>query len=718
MVKEMQRSQPQEQTRSKPVGPNAWRSPCAAIRTRKNAQNCANVARFCEFSCGVALFLLVSAACFAWDQATPEDVALDPAKLQHARDYALTGGGSGFITRHGKLVMSWGDEKARYDLKSSTKSIGVTALGLALMDGRIALDDKAAKYHPILAILPESNLQTGWIDEITIRHLATQTAGFEKPGGYGKLLFKPGTEWLYSDAGPNWLAECITLIYKRDLNDLMFERVFTPIGITPADLTWRKNSYRDAQIEGVMRREFGSGISASVDAMARIGLLYLNKGRWDGKQIIPESFVDMARTTVPGIAGVPTATESGDMGLSSNHYGLLWWNNADASIAGVPTDTYWSWGLYDSLIVVMPKFDIVVSRAGKSWKREQDAAHYAVLEPFLQPIAAAVTDQAGPPYPPSPVIKSITWAPKETIIRKAAGSDNWPMTWADDDALYTAYGDGWGFEPKVEKKLSLGLARIDGSPESFTGTNIRSETGEQIGQGAAGKKASGLLSVDGVLYMWVRNADNSQLASSADHGKTWQWSDWQFTEGFGCPTFLNFGKDYAEARDNYVYVYTFDSDSAYQPADHMNLARVPKDKIAHRDAYEFFARLGDAGQPAWSKDIHQRGPVFTHKGNCYRSSVCYNAPLKRYLWWQVIPANLDAAGRPDTRFEGGFAIYDAPEPWGPWTTACFTNKWDTGPGESASMPTKWTSRDGKSLRLIFSGQDAFSLRKATLELKE
>ena len=658
------------------------------------------------------------AAAFAWQYAPPQTVGMNPAALTQARQYALTGAGSGYIIRRGKLVMAWGDEKQRYDLKSTTKSIGITALGLALADNRIALDDQASKYHPTLGLPPQTNARTGWIDQITILHLATQTAGFEKPGGFGKILFQPGTKWLYSDAGPNWLAECLTLIYQKDLNDLMFHRIFAPIGITPKDLTWRRNAYRDPQIQGIMRREFGAGIHANVDAMARIGLLYLNKGRWDGKQLIPESFVDMARATVPGIAGLPTAPESQDMGTPSSHYGLLWWNNADGAIKDVPTDTYWSWGLYDSLIVVMPTLDIVVARAGKSWPRKPGDAHYAVLEPFLQPIAAAVADAKQPPYPPSPVIENIVWAPIDTIIRKAHGSDNWPITWADDDALYTAYGDGWGFEPKVEKKLSLGLCRITGSPKSFNGVNIRSQTGEQIGDGDRGKKASGMLCVDGILYMLVRNAANSQLAWSADHGKTWQWSDWRFAEGFGCPTFLNFGRDYEGARDNYVYVYSFDSDSAYVPSDHMNLARVPKDRITQRNAYEFFTRLDDQGQPVWSGDISLRGPVFTHKGACYRSSVSYNAPLKRYLWWQVLPTNPDfTPQRPDTRFEGGFAIYDAPQPWGPWTTAFYTEKWDTGPGESATIPTKWISEYGKSVYLIFSGQDAFSVRKATIQLR-
>jgi len=61
------------------------------------------------------------------------------------------------------------------------------------------------------------------------------------------------------------------------------------------------------------------------------------------------------------------------------------------------------------------------------------------------------------------------------------------MTWADDDAIYTAYGDGRGLEPFVPEKLSMGFARIIGGPANFTGVNIRSPTGETRGDGPAGK---------------------------------------------------------------------------------------------------------------------------------------------------------------------------------------------------------------------------------------
>ena len=111
--------------------------------------------------------------------------------------------------------------------------------------------------------------------------------------------------------------------------------------------------------------------------------------------------------------------------------------------------------------------------------------------------------------------------------------------------------------------------------------------------------------------------------------------------------------------------------------------------------------------PVWTPDVAQRGAVFEHPGLCRRSGISYNAGLGRYLWWQQ-----RAEGDVDTRFNGGFGIYDAPEPWGPWTTAYFTLEWDCGPGEMASFPTKWMSQDGRTCYLVFSGNDYFSVRKA------
>ena len=319
------------------------------------------------------------------------------------------------------------------------------------------------------------------------------------------------------------------------------------------------------------------------------------------------------------------------------------------------------------------------------------------------------------PYPPSKLITGIRWAPRESIVRKAKGGDNWPVTWADDDALYSAYGDGWGFEPKVKGKLSLGLVKVMGGPTAFHGVNIRSVDAERKGQGKHGEKASGMLMVEGVLYMFVRNAGNSRLGWSEDHGRTWSWADWKFETSFGCPTFLNYGRNYAGARDEFVYLYSQDIDTAYAAADGMVLARILKDQLRDRKAYRFYAGLNAAGEPQWTANIAKRQRVFEHAGMCYRGGVTYNAGLKRFLWCQIHP---DSPHQQGPRFAGGFGIYEAPNPWGPWSTVYFTRAWDVGPGETSSFPTKWMSPDGRTAHLLFSGDDYFSVRRAEFLIRD
>lgn len=216
--------------------------------------------------------------------------------------------------------------------------------------------------------------------------------------------------------------------------------------------------------------------------------------------------------------------------------------------------------------------------------------------------------------------------------------------------------------------------------------------------------------VNGVLYLWARNAGLSQLAWSTDHGRTWTWADWKFTIGFGCPTFLNFGPNNAGARDGYVYVYSHDADSAYRAGDGVCLGRVPRDRIRDRDAYEFFTGSGADGGPLWSAEIGDRGAVFTNPGKCYRVTVSYNAGLKRYLLCQT-------GSDGHSKVEAGFGIFDAPEPWGPWTTVTYLPAWDVNPGETCSFPTKWMSADGRTLHLLFSGDDGFCVRQAMMITK-
>lgn len=676
---------------------------------------------------------------FDWQTATPESQGLSSARLDALRDELAKRQTKAFlVVRNDRIVYVWyapdhGPAKPHGTASLAKALVGGLSLGVALTDGQIALDDPAAKFVPQWKGDPRKS-------KITVRQLGSHTSGLDDAEADGQphekltgwkgdfwkrppvpddpftiardrtpAIYDPGERLRYSNPGIAMLTYCVTAATKTDARTLLRDRVLRPIGV--GDKEWSAGYGKTYIVDGLPLVAAWGGGSFTARATARIGRLVLRGGDWDGRRILSPEAVRRVTTS----AGLP-----GDCGMG-------WWTNAAGRYKTIPRDAVWGAGAGDQVLLVVPSLNLVMVRNGSALEAPPKpkpgeppldvfaAYHDRRTQILFEPLVAAITDRKlGPPYPLSPVVTNLTWAPKETIVRKAKGSDNWPLTWSDDGHQYTAYGDGNGFEPFTKEKLSLGLARVEGGPADFTGANLRSATLDQLGDGIRGKKASGILMAGGTLYLWVRNAGNSLLAWSADHGNTWTWADWKFTTSFGCPTFLNFGRDYAGARDEFVYVYSPDSDSAYAPADRMVLARVPKDRVRDRAAYEFFQRADVKGEPIWTRDIAYLGPVFAHPGRCYRSGVSYSAGLKRYLWVQIIPGT--QGRRPDTRFEGGFGVYDAPEPWGPWTTAYFTEKWDVGPGETASFPTKWMSDDGKTLHLVFSGDDSFSVRRATLTI--
>ena len=618
--------------------------------------------------------------------------------------------------------------KQHYTASLAKSLVGGLSLMLAMDDGRARPDELASRFVPQWADIAGKR-------DITLRHLATHTSGMEDAeadhlphdrltgwkGDFWKrlptphdpftisrditpVLENPGTNARYSNPGMAMLSYCLTASLRgapqTDLRSLLKTRIMDPIGVPKKE--WSVGYGQTTTVDGLPLVAAWGGGDFSPNACARVASLLLHKGNWHGRQLISRATVEEATQ----YAGMP------------NHSGLGWWVNrkSDGTLVwpSVPADAFWGLGAQGQFLLVVPSLSLIVLRMGGPMT-EVDDAKSEVGPIVVNPLMQAFAHRIAAPYPPSPVIKTVEWADKKNIVRHARGSDNWPITWAEDDALYTAYGDGNGFKPFVPEKLSLGFARVKGSPIDIAGENIRSSSGEQKGEGPNGRKASGLLMIEGTLFMLVRNAGNSQLAWSTDHAKTWTWSDWKFTESFGCPMFLNFGRDYAGARDNFVYVYSPDENTAYEVADRLVLARVPKERIRERDAYEFFVRVESNGDVVWSRDIADRGAVFSNPGAVCRSHITYNPALKRYLLTMIGP---DIDGRYDGRFAGGFGVYDAPEPWGPWTTVFYTDAWDVGPGESASFPSKWFSADGRSAWLVFSGNDSFSIRRATFELVE
>jgi hypothetical protein len=301
-----------------------------------------------------------------WPQASPVEVGIDPAALRECGEFF---GGRGCVVRRGRLVHSWGDITRAADVASAVKPVFSFFLFKALEAGRIGgLDETVVRWEPRLADL---NAALGHKDrEITWRHLANQTAG------YG-VAERPGTAFCYND----WQMALFA--------DLLFNRVY--------GAAWPEV---DAQVlrpllTGPLGCEdqpgllaFGAGdragrLAISPRDFARFGQLFLQRGRWGGRQLLREDLAVLAVSS-PLPASLPRAGMNtaemlpGQRTLGSrkipdnqtDHFGgysWLWWVN------GVGSDGRRHWpdaptNLFAALghggirgVAVMPELDLVVS---------------------------------------------------------------------------------------------------------------------------------------------------------------------------------------------------------------------------------------------------------------------------------------------------------------------------------------------------------------------
>jgi len=330
-------------------------------------------------------------------------------------------------------------------------------------------------------------------------------------------------------------------------------------------------------------------------------------------------------------------------------------------------------------------------------------------------VAAVITStaRAAAPYSKSDSITGVEFK-WDTHKRYASGSDNWPITWADDGNQYASWGDGGGFGgSNSDGRVSLGFARIEGDKGSYKGKNV---WGGKGGENAAqfDGKSYGIVSIAGVLYMWrgpgsgTDSYQDARIYKSTNHAASWSGADWTFTKSTRLimPTILNFGKDYAGARDQYVYHYFIrlqgdpGSLEVHKPGK-IDLARVPRGKLMDKNSYEFFAGLDGQGNPAWTPDQSQRKPVFEDgNGVGWNVSVSYNAGLGRYILCTEHTKSLS----------GNLGMFEAKEPWGPWKTVYYAeggNAFGKGHIQTNTFfwnfSNKWMSNNGKDFVLVFSG---------------
>jgi len=261
----------------------------------------------------------------------------------------------------------------------------------------------------------------------------------------------PGTKFYYNSGNPYVLSALITKKTGQSAFDFAKKKLFEPLGIKSAQ--WGRV---DAQ--GVTDGE--AGLFLSPQDMARIGYLYLHNGTWDGKQIIPSSWVDR----------VKEGNVSATFGF---HYSNLWWSLPEKG-------AYMALGRHSQLILVLPKLDIVAVMTGVL----RDDEFYPTSR-LVDDISNSVTSDQ--PLPPDPIAKSLLAA----SIRLAATEK--PSSVGGVPELARAIsGKIYRFsDNKLRvRTLSLNFFDSDSSWEIITNT-ARPELPTQ--------RFSGLMGLDGVF---------------------------------------------------------------------------------------------------------------------------------------------------------------------------------------------------------------------------
>ena len=308
-----------------------------------------------------------------WLTATPERQGFDPTKLkaavQYLADHCLEDKAEELmIIRNGYLIYQGDSTDKVHNIWSCSKSFTSTALGLMIEDGLCQLDDKAATYEPLLA---ED------YPDVTLRHFATMTSGYNAEGNsrWGEKsedwswtpyqpvgpLFAPGTAYAYWDEAMMMNGRTLTRILRRDLHDYLTERLTKPIEMG----TWSWGS--EGELDGIPIRNGCTGVQLSARQLARVGHLFLNKGRWNNEQLISEEWVEQAtQSQVP--ADLPVADTDRQSTDGSGSYGYNWWVNGLTKVGrfmpDAPPGTAYMSGLNHNVCFVIPEWNLVYVRMG------------------------------------------------------------------------------------------------------------------------------------------------------------------------------------------------------------------------------------------------------------------------------------------------------------------------------------------------------------------
>lgn len=344
-----------------------------------------------------------------WDRKAPEELGFDAAKLRQAVEFAQANGSTwdfekdqvrtfgvtlgplpkqraatnGIILRHGYIVAEFGDTKANDPVYSVAKSFLSIVCSLAVERGLIKdVNDPVARY------IHDGGYDSPHNAKITWRHHLQQESEWEgtlwgknadfvgvEQFGNGKRqpreIQEPGSHYEYNDVRINRFSLSLLRLFGKGIPEVLKAGIMDPIG---ASKDWQWLGYSNSNVEIGGRQiasvtggtRWGGGLWINSEDLARFGLLILNHGKWEGRQLVSERWL---RDAV-------TPSEHGP------DYGYLWWlNTKKKEWPSAPATSFAALGNGSNTIWIDPEHDIVLV-----WHWYQNRA----MDGMLQRIVAAV----------------------------------------------------------------------------------------------------------------------------------------------------------------------------------------------------------------------------------------------------------------------------------------------------------------------------------------
>ncbi|MBS0265791.1 MAG: serine hydrolase [Planctomycetes bacterium] len=284
-------------------------------------------------------------------RSTPEEQGVSSVDLRaflEAADSQVTAMNSVMIVRHGHVIAEgwWAPYRpeARHSLYSLSKSFTSTAIGIAIAEGKVKLDDPVLKYFPEDAPAePSNNLKAMRVSDL-LRMATGQQSEPERKDDLPwtktflahPVPFKPGTHFLYNTSATYMLSAIIQKATGQTLLDYLQPRLFEPLGIE--NPTWESSP------QGISTG--GYGLSIRTEDIAKFGQLYLQGGNWQGRQLVPKSWVEAA--TARQVANGSNPDSDWDQG-----YGYQFWRCRNGAFRGD--------GAFGQYCIVLPELDAVIA---------------------------------------------------------------------------------------------------------------------------------------------------------------------------------------------------------------------------------------------------------------------------------------------------------------------------------------------------------------------